>query len=92
MTNLNETCGHQWDRCVAGNEHICGLERGHLVNSANRGRVFKRRLEGSSDSVLRLWVYLRSIEVVTIKLSVARFEKAAGRDSLNGKLAEVGTD
>jgi hypothetical protein len=39
---------------------------------------------------LRLWVYLRSIEVVTIKLSVARFEKAAGHDSLNVNVAEVG--
>jgi hypothetical protein len=39
---------------------------------------------------LRLRVYLGSIEVVTIKLSVARFEKATGHDSLNIRVADVG--
>ena|SRR5712664_329772 len=44
---------------------------------------------GSSD-LLRLRSYLGSIDVVTIKLSVARFEKAVGHDSLNIKVADVG--
>jgi hypothetical protein len=45
--------------------------------------------KGSSD-LLRLWIYLGSIEVVTLKLSAARFEKAVGHDSLRVKVAEVG--
>ena len=40
--------------------------------------------------ILRVWGYLWLIEVVTLKLSVARFEKTVGYDSLNVKVTEVG--
>jgi hypothetical protein len=47
--------------------------------------------KASSDFIYcDLGVSLWLIEVVTLELSVARFEKAVGYDSLNAKVAEVG--
>ena len=40
--------------------------------------------------VLRSWGYLWLIEVAAFELSVVRFEKAVGYDSLNVNVTEVG--